>query len=76
MNLMADTVIKDQDAKALEEENKIRKYELQRDMRLKQDEQRKLKRFQDSNQQCKSFLFQQIEEKKRQEILEKEHNDE
>jgi hypothetical protein len=35
---MADTVIKDQDAKALEEENKIRKYELQRDMRLKQDE--------------------------------------
>ena len=44
MNRMADTVIKEMDNKAHEEENKIRKWELQREMAERKVANERLKR--------------------------------
>ncbi len=42
MNHMADTVIKEMDAKAADEDFKIKRYEQEREMRERQDEERRL----------------------------------
>ena len=76
MNHMADTVIKDKDAKAQEEETKIKQYEQQREMKLKAEEERRAKRLSDSTKECRDFLFKQIEAKRKQELREREEFDE
>jgi hypothetical protein len=41
MNKMADTVIKNMDMKQLEEEEKIRKYEMEKELRERMEDERK-----------------------------------
>lgn len=50
MNRMADTVIKDQDAKAHEEEMKIRKWEEQKEIKARMEEDRKVRRLKEYNE--------------------------
>ena len=69
---MADTVIKEADTKAQEEEIKIKQYETQRNLKLKEEEDRKAKRINDHTKACRDFLFKQIEEKRIAERKEKE----
>jgi hypothetical protein len=42
MNKMADTVIRKMDDKQKEEENKIRKYEMEKEMRERMEDERRL----------------------------------
>ena len=60
MNRMADTVIKEMDNKAQEEEMKIRKWEMQREMAERKKEEERLKRIKNGNEACKKNLFRQI----------------
>jgi len=46
---MANTVIKEMDAKAVEEDIKIRRYELQRELRERNEEEKRLKRLKEGN---------------------------
>jgi hypothetical protein len=57
---MADTVIKEMDNKAQEEEMKIRKWEMQREMAERKKEEERLKRIKNGNEACKKNLFRQI----------------
>ena len=57
MNRMADTVIKEMDQKAHEEEMKIRKWEMQREMAERKAEEERLKRIKTGNEACKRNLF-------------------
>jgi hypothetical protein len=57
MNRMADTVIKEMDNKAQEEEMKIRKWEMQREMAERKKEEERLKRVKNGNEACKKNLF-------------------
>jgi hypothetical protein len=76
MNHMADTVIKEQDAKAAEEDMKIRKWEQERELQERREQDRRLQRFREINQRTKEYLFKQMEDRKQQERIEKEHLDE
>ncbi len=57
MNRMADTVIKEMDNKAQEEEMKIRKWEMQREMAERKAEEERIKRIKNGNEACKKNLF-------------------
>jgi hypothetical protein len=74
MNRMADTVIKEMDNKAQEEEMKIRKWEMEKEMQERRAEDERLKRVKDGNEACKRNLFRQIEERRKQRELEEEKN--
>ena len=74
MNQMADTVIKEMDNKAQEEEMKIRKWELQRELAERKAEEIKLKRKKEGNEACKKHLFIQMEERKKRDKEEHERN--
>ena len=76
MNRMADTVIKVMDAKANEEEMKIRRYEMQRELEERREEEYRNKRLKDRSQECRVYLFKQMDEKKKREDLEKQTNEE
>jgi hypothetical protein len=54
---MADTVIKEMDNKAQEEEMKIRKWEMQREMAERKAEEERIKRIKNGNEACKKNLF-------------------
>lgn len=74
---MADNpLIKEADTKAQEEEIKIKQYETQRNLKLKEEEDRRAKRINDHTKACRDFLFKQIEEKRIAERKEKEELDE
>ena len=47
MNRMADTVLKKMDNKAREEELKIKKYEMERELRERMEDERKQRRLKD-----------------------------
>ena len=76
MNRMADTVIKEMDNKAAEEELKIRKWEMQKEMAERKAEEKRLKRIKDGNEACKRNLFRQIEERRKQREQEEVRNHE
>jgi len=76
MNHMADTVIKEQDARAAEEDGKIKRWEQQRELAERREAERRLQRYREINERTKEFLFQQMEDRKRQERIEKMNNDE
>lgn len=76
MNRMADTVIKEMDNKAHEEEMKIRKWELERELAERKAEEQRLKRKKDGNESCRRHLFLQMEERKKREKEEHERNQE
>jgi hypothetical protein len=76
MGKMADTVIKNMDAKQREEEDKIRQYEMEREMQDRRHDDRANRRMEEEKRKMREFLAKQVEEKKRREKIEKELNDE
>lgn len=73
---MADTVIKNMDNRAREEEEKIRRYELQKEMRERQADELKQNKMKTEQQRMRDYLAKQMEEKRRREMSEKALNDE
>ena len=53
---MADTVIKKMDNKQKEEDEKIRKYEIEKEMRERMEDERKYMRTKSEQQQMRDFL--------------------
>lgn len=47
MNKMADTVIKNMDQRQLDEDNKIKRYEMEKELRERMDDERKMKQLRD-----------------------------
>jgi hypothetical protein len=47
MNRMADTVIKNMDEKQMDEDNKIRRYEMEKELRERMEDERRYKRHKD-----------------------------
>jgi hypothetical protein len=76
MNRMADTVIKSMDDKQREEEDKIRRYEMEKEMRERLDDERRMKKLKDEQRRMREFLGKQMDEKKHRENMEKALNDE
>ena len=76
MNKMADTVIKNMDNRQKDEENKIKRYEMEKEMRERMEDEKKFKRMKNDQQQMRDFLAKQMEEKKHRETMEKMLNGE
>ena len=76
MNRMADTVIKNMDSRAREEEEKIRKYELEKELRERMTDEQKMNKMKTEQQRMRDYLAKQMNEKKRREDVEKALNDE
>ena len=76
MNKMADTVIKGMDERQAQEDDKIRRYELEKEMRERMEDERRLRKIKENQMQMRSFLNKQCEEKKTRETMEKVLNDE
>jgi hypothetical protein len=73
---MADTVIKNMDDKQREEEEKIRRYEMEKELRERMDDERKMQKLRQEQARMRDFLNKQMEEKKHRENMEKALNDE
>ena len=73
---MADTVIKNMDDKQREEDEKIRRYEMEKEMRERMEDERRMKKLRDEQARMRDFLNKQMEEKKHREHLDKALNDE
>lgn len=73
---MADTVIKKMDDRQKDEENKIKKYEMEKEMRERMEDEKRFSRLKNDQRQMRDFLAKQMDEKKRREGQEKALNDE
>lgn len=76
MNRMADTVIKKMDERQKNEDEKIRRYEMEKELRDRLEDEKKMKRQKMSQAQMREFLGKQIDERKEREKMEKALNDE
>jgi len=76
MNRMAGTVIRQMDERQREEDDKIRKYEMEKEMRDRMEDERRMRAVRDGQNQMRGFLARQMEEKKHREHMEKALNDE
>lgn len=76
MNRMADTVIKNMDSRAREEEEKIRRYELEKELRERMTDEQKMNKMKTEQQRMREYLAKQMDDKKRREMSEKALNDE
>ena len=76
MNRMADTVIKKMDARNRQEEDKIRRYELEKEMRDRMEDERRQHKQKSHQQEMRQFLAKQVDERKKREEIEKALNDE
>lgn len=76
MNRMADTVIRNMDDKQRQEEDKIRRYETEKEMRERLEDERRFRKMKDEQNRMRDFLNKQMQEKKGREHLEKNLNDE
>ncbi len=76
MNRMADTVIKNMDNRARDEEEKIRRYEAEKELRERMADEAKMNRMKNEQQRMRDFLAKQMEEKRNRELAEKALNDE
>lgn len=56
MNRMADTVIRNMDDKQRDEEDKIRRYEMEKEMRERMDDEKKFNRHKSDQQRMRDFL--------------------
>jgi len=56
MNKMADTVIKDMDDRQREEEEKIKRYEMEKEMRERMEDERRYKKLKNEQQRMRDFL--------------------
>lgn len=75
MKHMANTVLKDLDKKRSVEEQKIMKYQQEKELREKTDDEERLRRIQDSKKDMKTYLDKQLKEKKEKEAEEKHANE-
>ena len=57
MNKMADTVIKDMDKRQQNEDGKIKRYEMEKEMRERLEDERKLKSQKDQQREMARYLF-------------------
>lgn len=56
MNKMADTVIKNMDNKQKEEDDKIRRYEMEKEMRERMEDEKKFMKVKSEQQRMRDFL--------------------
>lgn len=73
---MAGTVIKQMDERQKEEDEKIRKYEMEKEMRDRLEDERRMRAIKEQQDQMRGFLSRQMDEKKHRERMEKALNDE
>ncbi len=73
---MADTVLKNMDEAAQAEEMKIRRYEMEKEMRERLEDERRMQKMREGQMDTRKFLNKQMEEKKHREQMEKALNDE
>jgi hypothetical protein len=76
MNRMADTVIKSMDNRAKEEEEKIKRYELEKELRERMADEQKMNKVKNEQQRMRDYLAKQMEDKRKRENEEKQLNDE
>ena len=76
MGRMADTVIKQMDLRQREEDEKVRQYEMEREMQERLNDQMSFQKLKTDQQRMRETLARQVEEKKRRERMEKDFNDE
>lgn len=76
MNRMADTVIKNMDDKQRDEDDKIKRYEMEKELRERMTDERRFQNTKNEQARMRDFLNKQMEEKKYKERLEKALNDE
>ncbi len=76
MNQMADTVIRKMDDRQKDEENKIKKYEMEKEMRDRLADEKKFMQVKNEQARMRDFLAKQMDEKKRREHLERNLNGE
>lgn len=57
MNKMADTVIKKMDERQNDEDDKIRRYEMEKEMRERMEDERKMKKLRDEQRDMRRFLY-------------------
>ena len=57
MNKMADTVIKDMDKRQQNEDGKIKRYEMEKEMRERLEDERKLKSQKEQQREMARYLF-------------------
>ena len=68
MNRMADTVIKNMDNRAKEEEEKIRRYEAEKELRERMADEAKMNRMKTEQQRMRDYLAKQMEDKRHREL--------
>lgn len=73
MNRMADGVLKDMDQAQRREDMIIQKYQRDREMKLRRDEEKKAKQAQRTKDKMKATLAKQEEEKKKRQLDDKDH---
>jgi len=76
MNDLANNVIKGQHAKSKHEEENLNKYELEREMRMRMEDESRMMRQKNEQDNMRMYLARQMNEKKMRERIEKELNDE
>ena len=76
MGRMADTVLKEMDARQRDEDEKVRQYEMEREMQERLNDQLQFQRHKDEQKRMRDTLARQVAEKKRRERMEKDFNDE
>ena len=64
MNKMADTVIKSMDERSKQEEEKIKKYELEKELRERMEDERRFSKVKSEQQRMREYLARQMDEKK------------
>ncbi len=74
MNRMANTVIKELDKKKEADEQKMLKYQQEKELRDKMDDEERLRRIKEMQKEMRSHLDQQMNEKKGKAVMEKEEN--
>ena len=73
---MADTVIKGMDSRAREEEEKIKRYEMEKDVRERMADEKKMSKVKTEQSRMRDYLAKQMQEKHSRETVEKKLNNE
>ena len=76
MNSLAGEVISKQQMRIRDEQEALQRYESQKEMRARLEDERRMDRERKEKDQMRSLLFQQMDEKRRREAAEKALNDE
>ncbi|MDR3581660.1 MAG: hypothetical protein P4L67_00085 [Candidatus Pacebacteria bacterium] len=74
MNRMADTVIKELDKKRDEDEQKVVRYQQEKELRDRMDDDERLRRIKENQKEMRLYLDKQTEEKKKRSLLDKDES--